>query len=91
VAKRNCGNQGGLGGDESGIGGGRPEQDLWRTFQQVCERLESASHRREKTPVKIDETQKPLKLLDVCRRRTVLNGGDVPGERGYTSFVYHVA
>jgi hypothetical protein len=28
MAKRNCGNQGGLGGDESGIGGGRPEQNL---------------------------------------------------------------
>jgi hypothetical protein len=90
MAKRNCGNQGGLGSDERGIGGRRPEQDLWRTFQQIRERLESAGHRWEKTPVKVYETQKPLKLLDVCRRRAVLDGGNVPGERGYTSLVHHV-
>jgi hypothetical protein len=90
MAKRNCGNQGSLGGDERGLGGGRPEQYLRRTFQQIRERLESAGHCREKTPVKIDETQKPLKLFDVCRRRAVLNGGNVLGERGYTSLVHHV-
>jgi hypothetical protein len=56
MAKRNCVNQGGLGGDERGIGGGRPEQNLWRTFQQICEWLKGASHCREETPVKIDET-----------------------------------
>ncbi len=88
MAKRNCGNQGGLGGDERGVSGVRPEQDLWRTLQQIRERLESAGHRREKTPV--DETQKPLKLFDVCRRRAVLNGGNVPGERGYTSLIHHM-
>jgi hypothetical protein len=90
MAKRNCGNQGGLGGDKSGIGGGRPEQDLGRTFQQICERLKSAGHCWEKTPVKIDETQKALKLLDVRRRRAVLNGGDVPRERGNTSLIHHM-
>jgi hypothetical protein len=56
MAKRNCGNQGGLGGDERGIGGGGPKQNLWRTFQQICERLKSASHCWEKPPVKIDQT-----------------------------------
>jgi hypothetical protein len=91
MAKRNCGNQGGLGGDESGIGGGRPEQDLRQTFQQICEGLKNAGHSWEKTPVKIDETQKALKLLDVCWRRAVLNGGDVPGERSYTSLIHHVS
>jgi hypothetical protein len=90
MAKRNCGNQGGLGGDERGIGGGRPEQNLWRTFQQIRERLKSAGHRREETPVKIDETQKSLELFDVCRRRAVLHSGDVPGERGDTSLVHHM-
>jgi hypothetical protein len=90
MAKRNCGNQGGLGGDESGIGGGRPEQNFGRTFQQICERLKGASHCREETPVKIDETQKPLQLLDVCRRRAVLNGGNVPGERGDPSLIHHM-
>jgi hypothetical protein len=90
MAKRNCGNQGGLGGGERGVGGGRPEQDLWRTLQQIRERLESAGHCREKTPVKIDETQKPLKLFDVCRRRAVLNGGNVLGERGDPSLIHHV-
>jgi hypothetical protein len=32
MAKRNCGNQGGLGGDESGVGGGRPKQNLRRAL-----------------------------------------------------------
>jgi hypothetical protein len=54
MAKRNCGNQGGLGGDERGIGGGRPKQNLRRSLQEIRERLESAGHSREKTPVKID-------------------------------------
>jgi hypothetical protein len=90
VAKRNCGNQGGLGGDESGIGGGRPEQNFRRTFQQICEGLKSAGHCREKTPVKIDEPKKPLKLFDVCRRRAVLHSGDVFGERGDASLIHHM-
>jgi hypothetical protein len=90
MAKRNCGNQGGLGGGERGLGGGRPEQDLRRTFQQICERLKSAGYCREKTPVKVDETQKPLQLLDVCRRWAVLNGGDMLGERGDTSLIHHM-
>jgi hypothetical protein len=90
MAKRNCGNQGGLGGDERGIGGGRPEQDLRRTFQQIRERLKSAGHCREKTPVEINEPKKPLKLFDVCRRRKILHSGDVFGERGDTSLIHHV-
>jgi hypothetical protein len=60
MAKRNCGNQGGLGGDERGIGGGRPKQNLRRTFQQIRERLKSAGHCREKPSVKIDEAKETL-------------------------------
>ncbi len=52
--------------------------------------MESAGDSWEKTPVKIDETKKPLKLLDVRRGWAVLNGGDVPGERGYTSLIHHM-
>jgi hypothetical protein len=91
VAKRNGGDQGGLGGDESGLGGGRPQQHLGGSLQQISERLESASHSWEKPPVKVDESQEPLQLFDVCRRRAVLHRGDVLGERGYTGLVHHVA
>ena len=90
MAKRNCGNQGGLGGDESGIGGGRPEQDLRRTLQQICEELKNAGHSWEKTPVEVYEPKKTLQLFDVRRRWAVLNGGDMPGERGNTSLIHHM-
>ncbi len=39
---------------------------------------------------KIDETKKTLELLDVRRRWAVLNGGDVPGERGDTRLIHHM-
>jgi hypothetical protein len=90
MAKRNSGNQGSLGGDESGFGGGRPEQDLRRTLQQIRERLKNAGHSGEETPVEVYEPKKTLQLFDVCRRRAVLNGGDVPGERGNTSLIHHM-
>jgi hypothetical protein len=90
VTKRNGGDQGGLGGDESGLGGGGPQQHLGGSLQQISERLEGASHRWEKPPVKIDKTKETLQLLDVCRRRAVLDSGDVLGERGDTSLVHHM-
>jgi hypothetical protein len=90
MAKRNSGNQGSLGGDESGLGGGRPEQDLRRTFQQICEGLKNAGHSWEETPVEVNEPKKTLQLFDVRRRWAVLNGGDVPGERGNTSLIHHM-
>jgi hypothetical protein len=90
VAKRNGGDQGGLGGDESGLGDGGPQQHLGGSLQQISERLECASYRWEKPPVKIDESQETLQLFDVCRRRAVLHRGDVSGERGNTSLVHHV-
>jgi hypothetical protein len=90
MAKRNCGYQGGLGGDESGIGGWRPEQDLRRTFQQICEGLKNAGHSWEKTPVEVYEPEKTLQLLDVCRRWAVLDGGDMLGKGGDAGLIYHM-
>jgi hypothetical protein len=90
VAKRNGCDQCGLGGDKSGLGGGGPQQHLGGPFQQISERLEGASHSWEKPPVEIDEAKETLQLLDVCRRRAVLDGRDVPGERGDTSLIHHM-
>jgi hypothetical protein len=91
VAKRNGGDQGGLGCDESGLGGRRPQQHLGGSFQQISERLKGASHSWEKSPIKVNETKEALQLLDVRRRRAVLDSGDVFGERGDAGLVHHVA
>ncbi len=90
MAKRNSGDQGGLGGDESGLGSGRPQQHLGGSLQQISERLEGASDRWEKPPIKVDEAKETLQLFDVCRRGAVLDGGDMPGEMGDTSLIHHM-
>ena len=40
---------------------------------------------------KVNETKEALQLLDVRRRRAVLDSGDVFGERGDAGLVHHVA
>jgi hypothetical protein len=66
--------QGGLCRVKSRGGGGRPRKRLRISAEEIGERLQSFGDGREESSIKIDETQKLLKLLDVPRRRKILNG-----------------
>ena len=60
VHKRRGSCQGGLGGQKGGIQGGGPNQDLGGTDQGVSEWAENAGDGRQKTAVKVHQTQEAL-------------------------------
>jgi hypothetical protein len=81
MRERDGGYEGGLGCGERGGGGGEPFQGFWIAPEEICERFQRLCNGGEETPVKVDESQGLLELLDVLRRRELLNSGDVSRQR----------